>query len=251
VYTFRWTGRGKDPLQPYERTLLQQLFQGRTQTTSEEFAAWARTNPGTAQTFWSQWKASVSDDVKTRGYLETGRIAPWLALVTLEAVLGLTGLLSLMAGAWTFFIPWVVAIGLLFASGTLRRRTPKGAEQAAEAEALKRFLRDFSSLDGTPVAGLAIWERFLVYAVALGVAADLVRGLAVKVPEVAQNAAFASWYVGAAGRSGLHGLESVGGFTHTFGSTATSSLTPSSSGSSGGFSGGGGGGGGGGGFGAR
>jgi uncharacterized membrane protein len=250
VYSFRWAGKGKEPLLPYERSLLQHLFRGAAEVTSEQFEAWARTNPGTAQTFWSTWKKEVSDDVTTHGYIETGRIAPWLAFITLEMALVLAGVLILGAGSVLFFVPWVVAFGLVFAGHLLRRRTELGAERAAEAEALKRYLKDFSTLDEAPVESIVLWERFLVYAVALGVAADLIRGLAVKVPAVASNAAFAGWYVGSSGR-GLDGLSSIDRFSSGFGSGASGALTPSSSGSSGGFSGGGGGGGGGGGFGAR
>jgi hypothetical protein len=68
------------------------------------------------------------------------------------------------------------------------------------------------------------------------------------VPEVANNAGFASWYVGTAG---LRRFEAMDRFGSTFGNAAAAAMTPSKSGSGGGFSGGGGGGGGGGGFGAR
>jgi uncharacterized membrane protein len=95
---------------------------------------------------------------------------------------------------------------------------------------------------------MAIWDRYLVDAVTLGVADDLVRGMSVKVPEVAASSGFAAWYVGG---SGMNRFSSINRFGTVFGNSAVTSMTPSKSGSGGGFSGGGGGGGGGGGFGAR
>ncbi len=255
AYHFRWTGNSREPLQPYEQLALDHIFRGRAEASSDEFAKWARSHPGTAQEFWSKWKRLVRTDVTTRGYLETGRPGPWIALVFLLLVLGVGGLacIGLAEGHWLSFAPWAAGIVCLLLASTLRRRTPRGAEQAAEANALKRFLKDFSSLDEAPVGHLKLWERYLVYAVALGVSADLVRGLEAKVPEVAQSGSFAPWYT----TGGVHSpgsLVGLGLFRASFGASVLSSVSPSRSGSSGfggGFSGGGGGGGGGGGFGAR
>ena len=80
-----------------------------------------------------------------------------------------------------------------------------------------------------------------MYAVALGVSAKLLQGLAARVPEVMNNPAFGLWYVGPHGR--FDGFDQI----ETAGVSAASASTPSSSGSGGGFSGGGSSGGGGGG----
>ena len=101
-----------------------------------------------------------------------------------------------------------------------------------------------------------LWERYLVYAVALGVTAQVARALAarVPVPAGAGRPAFAPWFVGAHGAA-LDSIGSFADFAHGFGPSIVASATPRSSSSSGGgfgggFSGGGGGGGGGGGIGA-
>ena len=256
TYHFRWTGNPREPLQPYEQLALDHIFRGRTEASSDDFAKWAKSHPGTAQEFWSKWKRLVRADVTRRGYLERGRPGPWIALVFLLLVLAVGGLVcvGLSEGHWLAFAPWAAGVVCVLLASTLRRRTPKGAEQAAEANALKRFLKDFSSLDEAPVGHLKLWERYLVYAVALGVSADLVRGLEAKVPDVAQSSAFAPWYT----TGGVHSpgsLVGLGVFRATFAASVLSSVSPSRSGGSsgfgGGFSGGGGGGGGGGGFGAR
>ena len=84
----------------------------------------------------------------------------------------------------------------------------------------------------------------------LGVAKELIDGMRIVVPTVADDPNFGAWYWGAAGGYRFIHLSS---FTQDFSHSAASAYSPPSrSGSSGGFSSsGGGGGGGGGGFGAR
>ena len=119
----------------------------------------------------------------TRGYLERGRYAKWIWWIVIALVLGVIGVVAVRPrGMGRPRAAIGAAVAVLAFGSTLRRRTEKGAEKAAEAEALKRFLKDFSTLDEAPVESLAIWERYLVDAVALGVANDLVRGMALKVP---------------------------------------------------------------------
>ena len=50
------------------------------------------------------------------------------------------------------------------------KRTPKGALLHTRWQAFLRYLNDFSRMQEAPPASLALWEQFLVYGVALGVA---------------------------------------------------------------------------------
>jgi uncharacterized membrane protein len=101
-----------------------------------------------------------------------------------------------------------------------------------------------------------LYERYLVFAVALGVADQLIAGLRVRFPELSDpSSGFATWYVagtlaGGYGNVGrLDSINSIGSFASEFSSATAAAFSPpsSSSGGGGGFSGGGGGGGGGGG----
>lgn len=140
----------------------------------------------------------------------------------------------------------------------LRRRTEKGARKLAEVQGLARFLSDFSLVDDVPVGHLALYERYLVYAVALGVADRLIEGLRMRFPELADDPSFAPWYGGVHVGHGLHGgggfdrlgdLGSIDSFAGDFSRATAAAFSPpsSSGGSGGGFSGGGSSGGGGGG----
>ena len=158
-----------------------------------------------------------------------------------------------LAGSALGVVSIAAALVMIPFMRVLRQRTPVGARRAAEWDGLKRFLSDFSRLDEAVPGDMVIYERYLVAAVALGVADQLVEGLTVKVPQVVNDPTFATWYVASSFGSGPGGfaLSGLASFDSTFGAT-TGAFTPQSSGSGsgGGFSGGGGGGGGGGGFGA-
>jgi uncharacterized membrane protein len=183
-----------------------------------------------------------------------------LHLLTLVVLTGV-GVLALVNGAVLGIVPIVVSSVLLLLTLLLRQRTPAGRRKLAEVKGLRRFLKDFSRLDDAVVGDMILYERYLVYAVALGVADELVEGLRMRVPEIANGATtFAPWYIGShigdgdgMGGGGFNGLGSIGAFATSFSSATAAAFSPpsSSSGGGGGFSGGGGGGGGGGGAGAH
>ena len=71
----------------------------------------------------------------------------------------------------------VTAVLLGFGTLLLRSRTAEGAQRASEWKAFERKLRDFSQMEDAPAGHLILWERYLVYAVALGVSQRLAHGL--------------------------------------------------------------------------
>ncbi len=242
-----------DGLAPWERSLLGQVFDGVESTTQEELTTRSRAHQAQSQAFWSGFRAAIKGEVRSAGYLLVHRPVPYLLTFALLVALITYGAVTLAAGSAWGAACLVVAFGVFVCTRTLRRRSAEGARRAAEWDGLRRFLKDFSRLDEAVSGDLVIYERYLVAAVALGVADELVRGLATRFPEVAANPGFATWYVAASLDHGTAGpsFAGLGSFAGTVGATTAAFTPPSSSGGGGGgFSGGGGGGGGGGGFGA-
>lgn len=66
----------------------------------------------------------------------------------------------------------------------LRRLTDKGAKEAAEWNGLKRYMEDFSLLNEKEVPDLVLWEKYLVYATAFGIADKVLKQLRVKYPDL-------------------------------------------------------------------
>ena len=96
---------------------------------------------------------------------------------------------------------------------------------------MRNYLRDFSQLADAPAGHLVLWERYLVYAVALGVSDQLARGLEARIPPD-ESTHFAAWY--AVGVGHHPGYGSIGNFSESFATSAVSSFTPPSSGGGGG-----------------
>ncbi|MBA3491916.1 MAG: DUF2207 domain-containing protein [Rubrobacteraceae bacterium] len=120
------------------------------------------------------------------------------------------------------------------------RRTPKGALLHARWQAFRRYLNDFSRVEDSPPASLALWEQYLVYGIALGVAEQVLEAARLHAPpEVAQGGSFYSPGIGGS-VSGPDGF-SLSNLENDF-SSAFSPPSSSGSGGGGGFSGGGGGG---------
>ena len=244
-----------EPLEPWEADLLSRVFRGQATTTSTAFIDDAKADRATSRAWWVGWSAAVKEAMNARNLIETGKAGPAMvgATAILASVVG--GIVLIAASknarnevsAWGF-IALAGAVASVVILAFIRRRAQSGADLVAKANGLKKFLKDFSSLNEAPVASLAIWQRYLVDAVALGVAADLMKGLTMKLPQIAQDPGFAPWFIPLPG-SDLG--SSMSRFPTDMGTTAQSAMAPQSqSGSGGGFSGGGGGGGGGGGFGA-
>jgi uncharacterized membrane protein len=125
-----------------------------------------------------------------------------------------------------------------------RRRSPAAQLEAERWEAFRRYLVDFPRLHEAPPASLALWERYLVYGIAFGIADRVLQGAQIHMPEELHEASRIYWISPTGDLGSGPSALSIGDLASGFGSA----LAPPSSGAGGGgggFSGGGGGGGGG------
>jgi len=145
---------------------------------------------------------------------------------------------------------------------TFQRRSQPANEDLTKWQAFRKFLLHFSDMQRHEIPSLIIWEHYLVYAVSLGVAKEVMKQLEVVFPNLEDNNhRFGQhWYHGAVGM-GMVGFsnhfdnigESLQRSIEVAEKTVRAAESKSSSGSGGGggFSGGGGGGSGGGSYGGR
>lgn len=129
---------------------------------------------------------------------------------------------------------------------TFVRRTREAQARAERWAAFRRYLHDFPRLEQAPAISLALWERLLVFGIALGLATELLDGARryLDVHALQETALYGSAVVAGGGVGGGDGWGS------DFGHVLTSAPAGSWAGGGGGFGGGGGGGFGGGGGGA-
>ncbi len=127
---------------------------------------------GEAAAWMAQFKEAVASDFARRGFVDRSQSMKWLVHGVVVAVVAGAGAVALFGLEAILGIVGLSVVGLLAAlSPLLRKRTPAGARRLAEVEGLRRFLRDFSRVDEVPIGHLALYERYLVYAVALGAGA--------------------------------------------------------------------------------
>ena len=115
--------------------------------------------------------------------------------------------------------------------------TQKGVDEREKWKGLIKYMEDFSMLDEKEVPDIVLWEHFLVYATAFGIAEKVLKQLKVVYPDLEQNLDVNTYTY-------MHIMLHTN-FSSSFSnaiSTSMSSAYSSSTGGGGGFSGGGGGG---------
>lgn len=226
----------------------------------DEITAYAKTQSGARQFTkdYERWCNEVKNEAEKNNFFDKsskkGQLTAILTGLLGYLLLGivLIGLLHAEAG-----VAMVVLGIVMFLFGIrLTKRTAFGNEQNAMWKAFKNFLKDFSQMDKAEMPSIVIWEHYLVYAISLGVAKEVIKQLPIVFSDVDfQNSNLT--YMNSFSMHNLHDLSNA--FDRTVSSVdhavsnavaVANSTNSSSSGSGGGFSGGSSGGGGGGGGGA-
>lgn len=263
----------KESIAKHEYDLFVFLFQtiadNSATVTFSEIEQYARRYKDSFAAFWSRWSNALHRKGEQNKFFDH-ETKKGKRLVTITgiglAVLGLavTFLSESLTGSTYFYPPALTAIGcglfILLTGRILRRRSPQGEEDFVRWRAFRNFLLHFSRMHEHEIPSLIIWEHYLVYAVTLGVAREVLKQLQLVYPNLQEgDYRFGyGWYYFDPSRPAFSGVaNSLQSLTSSIQTSmqqslrAATSKSSSGSGGGGGFSGGGGGGGGGGGVGAR
>ena len=160
-----------------------------------------------------------------------------------------------LGGAIGWWLLPVAVVSLVVALRLIHARLgTDDRERVKRLEAFRTYLREFSSLPDAPALAVIIWEQYLEWAVALGVAQEVEKQVRVLVPVEQLRSPIPGGPTGLAGLNAFHSFQSAAPTivmtsiaSVSSGSTSGGfgSFSSSSGFSGGGFSGGGGGGGGG------
>lgn len=252
-YRFVQKEGGKADLLTYEKQVLDLLFEkiGEGQVTLEEIQDYAKTERKSFAKFWSKWCEEVTEETKKHKFFdeEARKQSNWMYVPTL---LGLLLSIPFLVIDMIFLgFGFLLAAFIFFAGALLgNRRSVQGSLEFTKWQAFRRYLQHFSRVEDSRVTSLGIWEKYIPYAITLGVGKRALKQLEIVFSHGQEQAVFAGhWFIYR--RQG--GLTSLSQMTDTI-SRSISSATGQVSrggGAGGGFSGGGGGGFGGGGGGAR
>ena len=223
----------------------------------DEISDYAKTASG-AQQFtkdYQRWCSLAKEEAEKNKFFdktsEKGKLAAILIGMLWFFGIGIALVTLLQAGTGIAMI--ILGIIMFIFGLRLNRRTAYGNEQNAMWKAFKNFLKDFSRMDKAEMPSIIIWEHYLVYAISLGVAKQVIKQLPLVFSDADLQNTHLTYMYG-------YNMHNFNNFTSAFDRTISSvdhaishamsvanSTNSSSSGSGGGFSGGGFGGGGGGG----
>ena len=250
-------------LEPYEKEVRSAVKRAVTDSGGRlmltEFKNEIKKEPAYYASRFNVFKSGVTDALKDTGWwLGEGRKPAGLAALAFWALTIGCIYIAVKVGERAEGFPWAalywgIAAGFLGVNALImlaflmlrrgwERRSREGAEMAAKWGAFRRFLEDFPGIPQAAPASIAIWDQFLCYGIALGVADRVLEAAQLHAPEELQTTSNVYW-INSSGPLG----SGHSGFAISDISGAVASAAAPSSGGGGGFSGGGGGGGGGGG----
>jgi uncharacterized membrane protein len=163
---------------------------------------------GNSERFTS-FKSAVAAEVSGRRWFRNTGLAALLGGAAALAVAG--GLTLYLAGrsydevapTWNSVVGIALGICGLVGAAVLvaaafnrrlwRRRSPEAQAEAERWEAFRRYLTDFPRLHEAPPATLELWERFLVYGIAFGIAERVLQGAQLHMPEALAQASTLYW----------------------------------------------------------
>ena len=238
---------GKDVLKKHEQLLYSFIFEkvgafkseGTTLQAIEQFGK--RSKEETYK-FYKSWTESIKESADKHKFF-LGTYWPGIIAGIILTVIGIpfimldiliTGMIAVIAGP-LFLVGFTM----------LKRFTALGADHYAKWEAFKKFLQHFSRLDQSTIPSLVIWEHYLVYAIVLNVAKEVMEQLKLVYPDLSDNK-YVAWPAYGSIAANPSRFNTVTSSMEQSFKNAFKSASSSGSGGGGGFSGGGGGGGGGG-----
>lgn len=209
---------------------------------------------------YDKWCDLAKKEAEKNGFFDkTSKkgIAIGIVFSLFYLLLGLLTLLIFKAPAGLVLM--IQFIILFIFSARISRRTAYGNEQKAMWDAFKNFLKDFSRLDKAGMPSIIIWEHYLVYAISLGVAKEVIKQLPLVINDADLHDSRLTYMYGYNSYASfamlsqtldktIHSVDSAISNAMSVANSTLSSASGGGGGFSGGSSGGGGGGGGGGAF---
>lgn len=127
---------------------------------------------------YQKWSGLVEKEAEKNGFFdETCKKGRTIGVMISFGYLAGGILLLAMLGSLSSFVLILQSMILLIFSARISRRTEYGNEQKAMWKAFENFLRDFSQMEKAVIPSIVIWENYLVYAISLGVAKEVIKQL--------------------------------------------------------------------------
>ncbi|MDO9573672.1 MAG: DUF2207 domain-containing protein, partial [Candidatus Contubernalis sp.] len=179
-------------LAPHEQELLNYLFStialGEKELNFSDIEQHAKKNPTGFQSFYTTWQSTLKlncdkykffDATTRKGKSLEGAVGAILIILGIVMVF-----VEFMVTGFSMMVSGVI---MVVAAAVLRRRSQQGVTQFAQWRAFRKFLLDFSQMDRAGIPSLVIWEHYLVYAISLGVAGEVIKQLNIVFPNLQEG----------------------------------------------------------------
>lgn len=250
-------------LRPHEQELLEflraKISEGRGFLYLTDIEQYAKKHGQDFYEFWEKWASGLKARGVSLKFFDDSGMMPVAAILSGIGMV-ILGMVLLFIFETYLFSTGLIIGGIMVAviPALYSRRSKTGQEDYVRWQAFKRFLEHFSEMDKHEIPSLIIWEHYLVYAVTLGVAKEVIRQLELVFPNLQDGdyhfgTGWMTYGHYAAVSNVNQSFDNIGDSMDRALSSARAAVSKSSSGhgGGGGFSGGGGGGGGGSSFGGR
>src|SRR3989344_441068 len=240
-YKITKTNKSTTSLAKHEKKLIEILdkYMKNDSITFNEFRKNAQYNAWTFRSNFESWQDQTKKEAESMNFFSKFNASNYYSIICFFFIV--VGILSLailnndinifsfaLAGFFGFFLNYAIL------PGALPSRTLIGAIHYNKWVNLKKYLKNFSRMKHYPPASIVVWDNYLVYAIALGVADKVQEVMKLVVPNSTQNSAL---FVGTVNYHSFNTYNFVSSM-NTFSSSFASSSGTSGSG---GFGGGGGG----------
>lgn len=127
---------------------------------------------------YDKWcKLALEESDRNNFFDNTCKRGLWMGILISLGYFAVGTILLLIFKAFFITVLFAEFLILFIFSVRISRRTAYGNEQYAMWQAFKNFLKDFSHMDKAEIPSIVIWEHYLVYAISLDVAKDVIRQL--------------------------------------------------------------------------
>ncbi len=189
---------------------------------------------------YNNWKNQISLEVEGRNYIVTyGNTLAKLLAVGVLIVIPLTFLAYVIStkaypmiaqySAWFAFADWTIAwIMLVLPKDIFGKWTKNGREYYLRWKNFEKYLTDYSLIKEKPPESVVLWDKYLIYGTALGVAKKVTRAIKEVDPKIVESSPLYPAWIDMYWYSSVYRLPMY----------ATTNSVQSKGGSSGGFGGG-------------
>ena len=125
--------------------------------------------------YFAKWKRQVSEEAaKNRFYaIKDKKAARKYYIAGLCLIAG-----GIISGVYLYHMAALTALAgmiIILFNSRQNARTEYGSDQYRKWKAFKRFIKDFSRIKDATIPSVAVWEKYLVYSIPLGIAKEVAK----------------------------------------------------------------------------